>query len=90
MTGDGSLDTSFRRSQGGVKRTVPCHPRAGSYPNKELHKDLQALGADGFEIKILEQLENDEDEPKTDYTDDLELLKMIWIEKLTKENVEFY
>ena len=64
--------------------------KAGSYPNKELHKDLQALGADGFEIKILEQLEYDEDEPKTDYTDDLELLKMIWIEKLTKENVEFY
>lgn len=63
---------------------------AGSYPNKELQKDWQDLGADRFEIKILEHLEYDEDESKIDYSDDLKLLEMLWIEKLSKEGVQLY
>lgn len=62
----------------------------GSHIHKELQKDWQQLGAEQFEVKILEQLEYEQDENKTDYADELELLKMIWVEKLTKENVELY
>lgn len=58
--------------------------------NKELQKDYQLIGTDGFAFKILEQIEYDDDGVKTDYTEDLELLKMMWIEKLTNENISLY
>lgn len=63
---------------------------AGGHPNQELQKDWQRLGADEFEIKILEQIEYAEDEAKTDYTDDLELLKMLWMEKLSRASIKLY
>ena len=63
---------------------------AGGHPNKELQKDWQEFGANVFEIKILEQIEYEEDESKTDYSEDLELLKMIWREKLSKDMAQFY
>jgi hypothetical protein len=63
---------------------------AGGHPNKELQKDWDELGEGNFTIEILENLEYDKDESKTDYTEDLALLKMIWEEKLAKENMEFY
>ncbi|MDD2373338.1 MAG: GIY-YIG nuclease family protein [Syntrophomonadaceae bacterium] len=63
---------------------------AGGHYNKELQKDWQELGENAFEIKILEQIEYEEDESKTDYLEDLELLKMIWLEKLSKGMAQFY
>jgi len=63
---------------------------AGGHSNKELQKDWQELGENAFEIKILEQIEYEEDESKTDYSEDLELLKMIWLEKLSKGMAQFY
>ena len=63
---------------------------AGVHPNQALQKDWLEVGADGFEIKILEQIDYDKDEAKTDYSDELEILRMIWIEKLTTETVQFY
>ncbi|MDD4563221.1 MAG: GIY-YIG nuclease family protein, partial [Syntrophomonadaceae bacterium] len=63
---------------------------AGGHSNKELQKDWQELGENAFEIKILEQIEYEEDESKTDYLEDLELLKMIWLEKLSKGMAQFY
>ena len=62
----------------------------GSHPKKELQKEWQEMGRDQFEIKILEQIEHEKDEAKTDYTDDLALLEMLWIEKLIKEGIHFY
>ncbi|MDD3894589.1 MAG: GIY-YIG nuclease family protein [Syntrophomonadaceae bacterium] len=63
---------------------------AGSHVNKELQKDWKTQGAEEFEIKILEQIAYDRNESKTDYSDDLELLKMLWIEKLSTANVTLY
>ncbi len=63
---------------------------AGGHPNKELQKDWQEFGANVFEIKILEQIEYEEDETKTDYSEDLEILKMIWLEKLGQVMAQFY
>lgn len=63
---------------------------AGAHPQKELQEDWTENCEGGFEIKVLEQLEYDKDESKTDYSDDLALLKMIWIDKLTKEGVLLY
>jgi hypothetical protein len=62
----------------------------GSNSNKELQNDWKNKGESNFTIEILEIIEYDKDESKTDYSDDLVLLKMMWEEKLAKENIEFY
>lgn len=74
----------------GKINSVTFQLKSGGHPNKELQKDWQKLGPDNFEVKVLERLEYDEDESKRDYRDELELLKLIWVEKLTKENIELY
>lgn len=74
----------------GKLNSVSFQLKSGGHPNKELQKDWQEFGANQFEIIILEQIAYDQDEARIDYKDDLVLLKMIWIEKLTKENVELY
>lgn len=60
------------------------------HPNRELQKAWNEDGEENFTIEILENLEYDKDETKTDYTDDLDLLQMIWEEKLVKEGLELY
>jgi hypothetical protein len=62
----------------------------GSHPNGSLQADWKSASANGFDLQILEHLEYDKDESKTDYSEDLELLKTIWIEKLLKEGFRFY
>lgn len=63
---------------------------SNNHPNRELQKNWKELGKDKFTIEILEQLEYNKDESKTDYSEDLTLLQMIWEEKLIKENMELY
>lgn len=41
---------------------------ADSHRNKELQKEWNNFGVENFEIEILENLEYDKDESKTDYT----------------------
>jgi hypothetical protein len=62
----------------------------GFHPNRELQQEWNEFGADNFTIEILEHLEYDKDESKTDYSDELAILQMIWEEKLATENMEFY
>ncbi len=62
----------------------------GSHRNRELQQAWRELGETAFTIEVLENLEYDKDEMKTDYTEDLALLKMMWEEKLAKEGMEFY
>ena len=63
---------------------------AGSFPNKDLQADWKQGGEAGFTIEVLETLEYDKDESKTDYSEELALLKMIWEEKLLKQGLELY
>lgn len=62
--------------------------RSGAHPNKHLLRDWQHLGAERFEITILEQLEYEDG--KDDYSEELVLLKMIWADRLARQNVSFY
>jgi hypothetical protein len=43
-----------------------------------------------FIIEILEKLKYDKDEPDNDYSEDLELLKIIREEKLLQKGMKFY
>lgn len=62
----------------------------GNHPVKELQKDWKEYGKENFTIEILEKLDYDKDESKTDYSEELEILKMTWEEKLIDEGMEFY
>jgi len=62
----------------------------GSYRNYGLQEDWKKYGSENFEIKVLDNLEYDKDESKLDYSEELEIMKAIWEEKLTKENMVSY
>jgi hypothetical protein len=53
----------------------------GSHPSRELQADWNALGADAFEFEALDQLKPP-DKPHYDATEDLRVLKELWVEKL--------
>lgn len=57
---------------------------------KELQKEWNQFGAESFTFEILEKLEYDKDESKTDYKEELKLMEMIWEEKLTADNLVLY
>ncbi len=61
-----------------------------NHPNHGLQKAWKEEGELAFTIDILEKLKYDEDESKTDYSEELEILKMLWKERLSKEGAEFY
>jgi len=62
----------------------------GNHPNKGLQKDWKEHGEESFTIELLENLPYDKDESKTDYSEELAILKMVWEEKLLKEGMELY
>ncbi|MDF2950095.1 MAG: hypothetical protein K0R07_2144 [Sedimentibacter sp.] len=62
----------------------------GSYRNHGIQEDWKKYGSENFEIKVLDNLEYDKDESKLDYSEELEIMKAIWEEKLTKENMVSY
>jgi hypothetical protein len=62
----------------------------GTHMNKELQNEWKALGETSFIVEILENLKYQEDESKSDYSEELIILIMIWEEKLQKEGKEFY
>lgn len=74
----------------GKINSVVFQLNAGSHPCRELQKEWKEHGEDGFTVEVLETLKYDKDETKTDYKDELEILKFVWEEKLTGEGVEFY
>ncbi len=55
-----------------------------------LRKAWKEQGRDAFDIEVLDRLEYDKDESKTDYTEDLETLAEVWSEKLSAQGFEFY
>lgn len=67
-----------------AKLTIGMHPMV-------LFQDIwNNLGSENFTWEILEDLEYDKDESKTDYSDELKILDMIWEERLIKEKYEVY
>ena len=82
------LETS-QNLQGYINRTK-FQLDAGNHPNKELQKEWKELGAENFSIDVLELLKYDKDESKTDYSEELVILRMMWEEKLLGEGMTFY
>lgn len=74
----------------GTINRVRFQLNAGSYPQKVLQRAWKEHGEAGFTVEVLEKLEYDRDETKTDYSEELAILKMLWVEKLLQQGLEFY
>jgi hypothetical protein len=61
----------------------------GSHPDRELQRDWAELGPDAFEFETLDRLEP-RDESAYDPTEDLRVLKEMWLEKLTASGEPLY
>ena len=86
-------DKCFVEAVKGLKATINgtiFKLKMGGFPNRELQREWREMGPEAFDIEILEYLEYDNDEGKTDYAEDLALLKLIWEEKLVAQGMEFY
>jgi hypothetical protein len=63
--------------------------KAGSHPDARLQADWNELGEEGFELAVLDRLEP-RDEPDYDPSKDLEVLKELWLEKLSASGESLY
>ena len=61
----------------------------GSHPSRELQADWNALGPDAFEFEVLDQLKPSA-EPDYHATEDLQVLKELWLEKLMASSELLY
>ena len=55
--------------------------KMGSHMNRALQREFTLYGEEKFSFTVLDTLESQED-PKYDYTIDLEVLEKMWIERL--------
>jgi hypothetical protein len=62
----------------------------GLHPVKELQQAWNEYGPAHFTMEVLETLSYDEDASKTDYSEELNILRMIWEERLAGEGMTFY
>ncbi len=75
----------------GKMNSVKFQLELGSFRNNEdLQEDWKKQGSKNFELKILEVLEYDKDESKTDYSEELKIMKTIWDEKLRIQSKQPY
>lgn len=74
----------------GIMNSTKFQLNCGSFPNEELQSDWKNYGSEQFQTEILEELEYDKDEAKTDYSEELDIMKMVWNEKLSKQNLMHY
>lgn len=57
----------------------------GSCPHPKLAADFDKLGAPGFQLEILEQLEQGETQTELEFREELKTLEALWKEKLGPE-----
>ncbi|HEY6435149.1 MAG TPA: GIY-YIG nuclease family protein [Ignavibacteriaceae bacterium] len=63
--------------------------KMGSFPFQDLINDYKILGEKYFKIKVLDELEVN-DETEYELNRELNALEEMWIDKLKKEGVTFY
>lgn len=58
--------------------------KMGNHRIKEIQNDWKKYGEEAFDFEVLEVLKYDEKEEKSDYSEELEIMKIIWLEKLNE------
>lgn len=77
-----------------IKSTFNSHEfqlKMGSHMVREMQRDWNKYGKEAFEFEVLQYLDYDEKGEKTDYSEELEIMKMIWIERLDEDkSIDLY
>ena len=74
----------------GMINRVKFQLKSGGHPNRQLQEEWKEFGEDNFEFKILETLDYDKDESKTDYSEELNIIEIMLTEKLSDKNMVSY
>ena len=74
----------------GMMNRVKFQLENGSYPNRELQKEWNEAKPDDFEFIVLETLEYDKDESKTDYSEEVNIILIMLTEKLSDDHMVPY
>lgn len=53
---------------------------------KELNNDWKKYGEKTFTFEVLELIKHDDNKTEKDYLEELDILEMIWLEKLKEDN----
>ncbi len=61
----------------------------GAHPDRSLQDEWNALGADAFTFEVLDELKPSS-KPEHDPSEDLRVLKTMWLEKLTAASAVLY
>jgi len=72
----------------GAKNLFEFSKKTGSCGILKLQSDWTAIGKEKFVFDVLEELEKGETQTLKEYKDDLEVLKLMWKEKMA--NATFY
>lgn len=71
----------------GTFNSIRFQLEMGRYIKRNLQQDWNACGQEAFDFQVLEELDYDKDESKTDYREDLKILREFWQEKFTDVEV---
>ena len=74
----------------GMMNRVKFQLENSSYPNIELQKEWNEAKPDDFEFIVLETLEYDKDESKTDYSEEVNIILIMLTEKLSDDHMVPY
>lgn len=66
----------------GYKNRFEFSKLANSCLDKRIEKDWAKFGKDAFEFEVLEELDKKEVQTSKEFSEDIETLKEIWLEKL--------
>lgn len=89
LPAEGRVYLGASQNMPGTINSIRFQLQNNSYPsNRRLLADWQRYGQEGFAVEVLETLEYDRDnETKTDYREDLAVLKGFWREQLERDGV---
>ncbi|MGZ4107922.1 MAG: GIY-YIG nuclease family protein [Tumebacillaceae bacterium] len=66
----------------GIENRHRFQLKSGMHPNKELQQDWNQQGGEHFSFEILEKVKPHDDVTNLDYSEELQMLEEMWLEKL--------
>lgn len=78
---NGKIFIGRSKNLNGKFNSIQFQLAVGSFVIKQLQQDYTKFGLDNFSFDVLDRLEP-KDDPSYDYTNDLEVLEELWLEKL--------
>lgn len=77
----GKVYLAYAKNIKGIMNGMQFKLMMNGHPYKNLQKEWNEYGEDHFEVKVLDRLDYNKDESKTDYTEELKMLLEDWQKK---------